>query len=218
MEISSTRNKRGWQLWLTCVSRTDEGAVAFTPNSLRPMSTLNQQRNPHPWAPVFMQNPHPWTPITMRSQQYPRRRRSRQGDHNSHSAQHGFDLGPSYGNNFTFAFHHMDLDIRHSHLPTQKRQSRFFPSQKQPTPSSEPSPKHTYPSLHQQSRERTVSPTLSNLDGYPELQRTISPLLLPSPISLPTSEPASPSDMSEPTFSGASTLVDEQSSASVTEI
>jgi len=117
---------------------------------------------------------------------------------------------------FAFACHHIDLPIRNQlPLPVQKRRSRFFPIQREPTPptSDTDAKAQCVPSDHQL-HEHALSPALSNLDGYPRLQRTISPFALPSPLSLPSPVIPSPQEISNPTFSCTSTLVEASSSAS----
>jgi len=132
---------------------------------------------------------------------------------------HGFNLGRHYCHNFAFPCPYIDLPTRHPPLlSVQKRQSRFFPTRREPTPpNSEADTKAHCVALDHQFREPTVSPGLSNLDGRIHLQRTISPFALPSPLSLPSPVARSCSEISEPTFSCASTLVDARSSASGSE-
>jgi len=128
----------------------------------------------------------------------------------------GFNLGGNYSHSFTFPCHHTDLTIRNQlPLPTQKRQSRFFPVQREPTPRTlDADAKTQCVPFDHQLHEHDLSSALSNLDGYPQLQRAISPFALPSPLSLPSPVILSSQEISEPTFSCASTLVEVPSSAS----
>lgn len=198
-------NKRGWQLWLTCGSRMNSSPTTLVPfpHSFPPDSDGGYL---HP--PVGRGRGR-----NRRPRRSPGRGRGRgRGNGPRQPPQHGFNLGPN--NYHVFACHHIDLDISNPpHLQPPKRQSRFFPTHREPTP---PLSRPSETSSNTPSPTRTVSPTPANLDGYPDLERTgaISPFALPSPLSLP-SPALTPLDevpeTSLETLSVCSTLVGEAS-------